>query len=110
MHFLRNESSPSDGDELRSALEVIGGRGEHKEMVNLLLDMNTAGALASQMETINGVSVRVWSARKTEAFANDFTTIDELDAILVALFLDGEVVFTVVSNPQPQILWRGVVA
>src|SRR3989442_15179629 len=95
-----------DQQQLRVTLSHLFKSTRANELYPALPGMLDRDALMCRWEERDGRPVRVWSL-KIDATIEDVVAVvqDELRATILALFTDGEVVFTTDMKTTPEVRW-----
>ncbi len=101
-----NDALEQNREMLQNSLRSLRGEIKNAELIDLLADMNAAGALVLRQQASTAPEL-LWFATGHAGFADRlFELEDDLDALLVELFMDGTIAFTVREHPESHIWWH----
>ena len=93
--------------ELRYALRRLRHTSRESELIEFLIAMEEAGALACRLYDTTHMPNFLWFSMADNAFGNYiFDLEDDLTADIVELFLCLELDLEVEVRPQPKLIWR----
>lgn len=106
MESRNNDVLDENRESLQHCLQSLRRQKRNNELIDLLVDMNAAGALVLRQKA-GSVPEPLWFATGHAGFADRlFQLEDDLHALLIELFMDGVIAFTVRDQPQLHIWWE----